>query len=296
MPFSSAAAHPTVTVDGMTDLTSPERTSGPRVCLAVGKPPRPGTVVAEVVQRLQSAGAQVEVRLPHEDPRALDAVGAPDLLVHRGLRPATLADVAALERAGVPCCNPAAACAVVADRAAVVRALQRAGLPAPATSTWTRWSDVQAQAAAGPLVVKSATDPEGRSARVALLLAADAPEPFRGPWLSQAAVVGDGLDRKLYVAGRQVDGLLKPALFGNRRGAPAEPFEPSAKLVELAHAVADALGLHLLGVDVLVGPTGPSVVDVNVFPGFRGVSGGARSVATHLLSHLTGDPRGAVAG
>ena len=53
----------------------------------------------------------------------------------------------------------------------------------------------------------------------------------------------------------------------------------------MPNAVVRAVGLHLAGVDLVIGPDGPTVVDVNPFPGYRGVDGAADGVATHLSLH-----------
>ncbi len=270
--------------------------SQPLVVLAVGKPPRPGTLVAEVAERMQRAGVLVELRLPHEDPDALRGPAAPDLLVHRGLRPDALAAVTDLEDRGVSCCNPARACAGLADRSTVVRRLGEAGVPVPDSTTAATWTQVQAELTRGPRVVKAARDATGRSARVVLLTGPVDRPPFDGPWLVQEAVASDGVDRKLYVTGAHVRGLLKPALGVPVDAARApERLDPDDGLTVLARAAGAALGLHLYGVDVLLGPGGPVVVDVNAGPGYRGVAGAAEDVAAHLLAHLV-DGRVAAVG
>lgn len=45
------------------------------------------------------------------------------------------------------------------------------------------------------------------------------------------------------------------------------------------------LGGHLLGVDVIATPAGPVVVDVNGFPGFRGIEDAPALVAAHIRAH-----------
>ena len=278
-----------------------------RVWLVAGKPPRPGTLVAEVADHLRAAGVAVEVRLPHDDPGALHGE-PPDLVVHRGLAAPAREAVRAL---GVPACPDPSAVAVVDDRTRLLEVLRDAGVPVPAGTTTTRWSDVQEAVARAPRVVKAAADATGRAARVVVLRPADgpAPPPFPGPWLVQDLVAGDGVDRKLYVVGAHVRGLLKPTPLdavapgpAPARPAPArpaaltrpaptrpapEPFDPDAGLVALARRVGEVLDLHLYGVDVLLGPTGPVVVDVNAVPGFRGVTGAPALVTEHLLTaHL----------
>ena len=73
--------------------------------------------------------------------------------------------------------------------------------------------------------------------------------------------------------------------------APADragtPFTPGPALRDLARRAAAALGLVVGGVDVLMTPAGPVVVDVNAFPGFKGVPGAARCLADFLLDRAT---------
>ena len=55
--------------------------------------------------------------------------------------------------------------------------------------------------------------------------------------------------------------------------------------MELAFEVGRVLDAHLLGVDVLRTPDGPVVVDVNAFPGFRGIADAPQLVTGHLREH-----------
>lgn len=272
--------------------------AAPVVAMAVGKPPRPGTLVAEVAGLLRAAGVRVEVVLPHQDPDLLEqarrtGVGGADLLVHRGLRPGALAAVVALQTSGVPCCNDASATATAGDRTRVMARLLAAGVPVPASWRTDRWSEVRAALSLGPHVVKRADDAGGRAAGVALLPGQSTEPPFEGPWLVQVPVDGDGVDRKLYVTGDRVAGLLKPGPLLGGTGV-VRGFEPDVGLRTLARRVGAELGLHLYGVDVIVGTDGPVVVDVNPLPGYRGVTGAPREVADHLLRVHLG--RGARSG
>lgn len=110
-----------------------------------------------------------------------------------------------------------------------------------------------------------------------------------GPYLVEELIEHDGVDRKLYVAGSWVAGLLKPSTLTQEHTTDGDPFEVDPTLVDLARVATSRLDLHLAGVDVVLGPDGPAVVDVNAFPGYRGVDGAAPAVADHLLEHLGAD-------
>ncbi len=187
------------------------------------------------------------------------------LVVQRGLRGEVLAQLLTIESAGVRCCNSISATMATADRLSVASRLSNAGIAVPATRAAANWADVREAAAAGPVVVKSRD----------------------GPWVLQELVPGDGRVRKLYFAGNHLRTLLKPAATTELRHDAPEPIRPPAQLVDLAAGAGATLGLDIYNVDVIVGPDGPCVIDVNPFPGFRGIPGAADLVADHVRS-LTG--------
>ena len=249
------------------------------VALLLGRPAGPRSVLHEVQARLRAAGVQVTVStvpgrdLPpaaeHADLRVLKDLGARALEVLAG--------------SGLRCCNDAAATLRTLDKAAVGRVLRAAGVPVPGEVVLDDWSAVRRAAAATPVVVKPCSGNQGDGV---LLLDGPAPAqpPAPGPWLVQERVQGDGLDRKLYVVGDDVDAVLRtwPAP-ADRSG---RPVPVDAALHEVARRTAAALGLEVCGVDVLVTDAGPVVVDVNAWPGAKGVPGAAERLSAHLLARL----------
>lgn len=201
-----------------------------RIAFLLGKPVRGTSVFPEVFELLREAGAVVDVHLPHQEaepapPGLLDA----RLIVHRGLGPSALAALQRLERAGARCCNRVAATLAVRDRMLVSRLLAGAGLPVPATVSAADWPGVIEAAAGRPVVVKAADGSVGRGAGVKVSASGDLPGEalFEGPYAVQEYVPGDGRDRKMYVAGNRVDGLLKPGPPGKRRTGPSSPSLPA---------------------------------------------------------------------
>ncbi|MFQ6550224.1 ATP-grasp domain-containing protein [Aestuariibius sp. 2305UL40-4] len=127
---------------------------------------------------------------------------------------------------------------------------------------------------------------EGRGAGV-LACPNGAPKepPFPGPWHVEAQLANDGFDRKLYVAGERVFGLLKA--WPREENASPMPFEPPEKMVDLALRVGRAVDLEIYGVD-LVGRDGVfGIVDVNPFPGFRGIPEAGQAIADHIAARLS---------
>ena len=250
------------------------------ILVLAGKPPKPGTVLAEVTTLLGLAGHQVTVQHVVEE-QALRPM--PDLVLHRGLGPSPPA-VTRYSAAGTDLCNPSPAVGQDGDRIAILHALAGAGVGVPLTARVETWDEVRALHREGAIVVKRPMG-EGRGREVTGDITEEA--PFPGPYVVEPFVPNDGLDRKLYVAGGAVFGLLKPSTLAVEHGGPAVPFQVTDGLGEVALKAAAAVGLHLCGVDVLEADRGPVVVDVNPFPGFRGIPGAPRAIVEHLLNdHL----------
>lgn len=63
-------------------------------------------------------------------------------------------------------------------------------------------------------------------------------------------------------------------------------------MAAIAARVGEVYGLDLFGLDVLLGPDGPVVVDVNDFPSFRQVPDAAARVARAVLRLARGGAAG----
>lgn len=260
------------------------------VVLVHGRMPTPHSVVWGMLAGLRALGARV---LAWQDAPGLSPVvfAGADLVVLRSVRPAT----AELARAGAPpgaaWCNPPGATAVVADRVETWRRLRAAGLPVPSAWVVHESRAVSALAAGGPVVVKTRLGSHGEG--VAIRERGDGrPVGGRGPWLVQERVPGDGWDRKLFVVGSCVHGTLRRWPARSSADKLGRPLHPDAELAALALAAGEVFGLCAYGVDVIDGPGGPVIVDVNAFPGFKGVPGAAGLLFDHLREHLREHPQG----
>lgn len=253
-----------------------------RVGFLLGRMPGKGSILPDVIRRLESSGLEAAIALANGGsvPQRLLTM---DVVALRALDERALRAAGALEDAGVRCCNSVAATLRARDKAAAMEALARAGLPVPRERLVETWPEALAAARVRPVAIKACGGSRGRG-----VLVPTAPRPekpaFAGPYVVQDWLESDGLDRKLYVVGDRVGGVLRrwpPRTLDEKHGT---SFEPSRDLRALALAAGETLGLELYGVDVVQGPHGPAVVDVNAFPGYKGVPAAARWVAGHLLA------------
>jgi len=245
----------------------------PDILILAGKEPRQGTVLCAVEERLAERG--LTIRLGWHDPVS-DIFDWPSgLVVQRGVSKEVLTALAAR---GGPILNDPSACLRLDDRSATLSHLASAGLPVPRHRLCRDWAEVTGLARSGTVYVKAGG--AGRGAGVARVPGPEDAAPFPGPWHVEVEQPGDGIDRKIYVAGDRVFGLLKRW----PRDADAVPFTPKAAMHDLARRAGAALGLEIFGID-LVGMDGRfAIVDVNAFPGFRGVTGAFDAVADYVAA------------
>jgi len=250
---------------------------------------------AGLVAALRSTGSSVHTLVVEET--GLDLCGNTwcdgfDVVVGRGRSAALLAALRAARSQGLPVVNSPAAIQAVVDKAGMAAALSEAGIPAPRS-----WLGHPRHLAAlprlsFPLVLKPMTGDNGRGLRVV----GSRDELCSLVWTEPVALAqefhrGDGYDLKLYVAGTTVwavrrpspvadDGALREATYAGRRVAATRP------LRAIALSCARLFGLSLCGVDCVVGPAGPLVIEVNDFPNYRGLGRRVdRDLAQVVLAH-----------
>ena len=259
----------------------------PRIALVSGKPVRDGTVLSALCEHLRDRNVDVAVHVMEVNGQLPPHVLASQLLLQRALAPAQLSRLLPLERDGVRCCNRIAATIALRNRHRTSRVLAENGLPVPQTTLIPSWREVRLAAHDRGVVVKSAEEFTGRGGAVLKAAAGTLPpsEPFAGPYVLQEYVAGDDRDYKVYVAGDRSWGLIK----SHAPDPQIETFEVNRELSGLARHVGSALRLEIYGVDILYGPSGPVIVDVNPFPGFRGVPQAPPWIADYALQLVSRD-------
>ncbi|MFD3538275.1 RimK family alpha-L-glutamate ligase [Streptomyces sp. NPDC058662] len=264
-----------------------------RLCFLVEEHYRHDGMPNEVIRQLTAWGHRIDVIRPGGSllrmSRTLDT-GAHDAWVLKtvsGGPGLTLLEAAA--SAGITTVNDARSIRGVRDKALAAAIGHGRGLPVPPTYAVARPELLrEIPDAQYPLVVKPADGSSGRAVhlvpspeRLEAVLALLVGEAML---IAQPYVPNSGTDIKVYGVGGE--------FFATERCSPLHP-DPSVRerrvplspeVEEIAARVGSVYGLDLYGVDVLLGPDGPVVVDVNDFPSFRQVPDAAARVARAVLN------------
>ena len=271
------------------------------ICLIMDNPETPQHPI--IGRALQELGVIHTVSLL--DVRGLNDAEAMQLVQEKPLAslyllkshaPQALAIANYLEQQGVLVVNSWASSMACQDRVLMAQRMREAQLPWPETQHFSSLAHLLAQQSLletlpFPLIIKSYYSHRGDLvAKIDTLeqLQALAPQWDQEPIIIQKFAESDGWDIKIWVIDQQV--------FAARRRTPLEADAPKedvpltanempADWLRIALEIGRVFNMHLYGVDLLVTAQGPIIVDVNGFPGFRGVPG-ASSALVELVQRL----------
>lgn len=273
------------------------------ICLIMDNPETPRhPIIGSALKKLK---ARHKVRLL--DIRTLNADEAiaqeqdfprADLYLLKSHAPQALEVAHYLEQQGARVINSWASSLTCQDRVQMAKMMEQASLPWPHTTHVTTLAELfsdkkQLADLDFPLIVKSHYSHRGD-----LVCKVDSLEGLRSlvdewkaePIVLQEFVPGDGWDIKLWVIGQQI--------YAARRRTPLEPNASNEDLpisdeelppewARITRAIGTHFKLYLYGVDLLETERGPMIVDVNGFPGFRGVAGADDALVQLVERFLT---------
>lgn len=263
-----------------------------RLCFLVEERYREDGMPTEVIRQLAAWGHRVDVVHPGSSLLPVTErvrAGSHDAWVLKtvsGGPGLTLLESAAA--VGLTTVNDVRSIRGVRDKGLAAVVGRAGGLPVPQTYAAAH-PDLLAGVPEGefPLVVKPADGSSGRAVRLvrsaAGLAEAGAALMGEGLLIAQPYVPNSGTDLKIYCVGGE--------LYATERASPLHPDLPTAErrvglpaeIAALAARVGVVYGLDLYGVDVVLGPDGPVIVDVNDFPSFRQVPDAPARVADAVL-------------
>jgi ribosomal protein S6--L-glutamate ligase len=219
-----------------------------------------------------------------------DALAAADVIVVRGMPgsgagPQRLEEVifrmdalAQLEAAGTPVLNGPRALEIAIDKYLSLALLARAGIRVPRTlvvqgdeAARMAWDEL-----GGFCVVKPLFGSRGRG--ISRVATADEAAAIGGAGVAylQEFIPHPGWDLRILVVGDDAFAMRRVAAAGEWRtnvslGGRPEAVEASAHELDIARRAAAVVGARIAGVDLLPGPAGPVVLEVNAVPAWRGL-------------------------
>ena len=244
------------------------------------------SIMPEVVRLLGEWGAEVDSIYPERRLIALAGVRVEhDLYVLKSATELVWSVASALHAVGARIVNPFPVAAQLRDKIVATQILLEHRIPVPETWVTARADKLAPLLADGPLVIKPYRGAQGRGVRKVWEL--DELEELSGSdglVFAQRYHKPHGFDRKIYCIGGQ--------LFGVERVWPARtyeeklgrPFSIPPDLHDIALRCGEAFGVNLYGVDVIESEGRWYVVDVNSFPGFKGVPDAPLRVADYIYT------------
>lgn len=263
-----------------------------KLCFLVEELYRHDGMPLDVVRRLVTWGHSVDVVRPGDSLLRISEEirsGTHDAWVLKtvsGGPGLTLLEAAAA--VGLTTVNDARSIRSVRDKALTSVIARQHDLSVPVTYTAPRaslFADVPAELF--PLVVKPADGSSGRGVRLVSdpggLAAVDAELAAEGQLIAQPYVPNSGSDMKVYCLAGELHATSKRSVLHPDRPVEEGSVPLSAEVASMVAKVGAVFGLDLYGVDVVLGPDGPVIVDINDFPSFRCVPDAVSRVAGAIL-------------
>jgi ribosomal protein S6--L-glutamate ligase len=252
-------------------------------------PPVPSPVLLEAFDLLERRGFDVWSGIPEEMLLEPDRIEVEhDLYLLKSHTELSLSVAGVLHARGARLLNPYLSCIATQNKIVAVRRLRAAGVPTPRCWVTGDLALLEPVVAERPLIVKPYMGHRGAGIHVVRnrqqLAAVPCPA---GPVLIQEHVNGSGEDLKVYVVGDDVFAVRKP--FSARSFTEAgRPCAVASEVRDIALRCGHALGLGLYGIDLIESEQGPVVVDLNYFPGYKGVPGAAALIADYVEAYALG--------
>ncbi len=203
-----------------------------------------------------------------------------------------------LERQGFYMVNPPTAIEHCVDKYDILAILEDEGVPVPRTlATESVNEAIRAfKELGGDIVVKPIFGSRGQGAtRVNDIDIADtifkAITFHHGVIYMQEFVPHGNSDIRAFVIGDQVVACMRRVATGWKtnysQGAKPAPTQISREFEEIAIKSSKAVGCKIAGVDILEGPDGPRIVDVNSQPGWKGLQVVAKvNIAEEIVNYV----------
>jgi ribosomal protein S6--L-glutamate ligase len=277
-----------------------------KICFLM-EPPRSSTSVTyEILNGLKSSGANVEVVTERSGLIDLENFKFDyDVYLFKSHSPLAESLAAAAHYRGARLLNEYPATMKVRDKVLTCTMLLQAGVPTPRTFVTDSIETLRPIVKEIPIVVKPYRGRRGQGIEVCkteaefdALLArranevADDGDDGGG---EDGTVLGDRLifaqeyeehepyDYKAYAVGGYVHAIKRIFPAKTKEEKLGTPVGEDPELERLVRQCGEVFGLQLYGVDLVKTPKGYSVIEVNCFPGYKGVPQGGERISQFIL-------------
>lgn len=237
------------------------------------------------VDLLRQRGTPVELIRPEQQPFDLSTVRIQnDLYVIKSGTPLGMSLAATLHALGAPTLNPYPTVALLRDKIAVTRLLQRAGIPTPETWVTIAPKDIAQLLQDGALILKPHRGSRGRGIHIVSNVDELNVLPTDEPFLVQRYHKPGGLDHKIFRIGDELFGVRRIWPLNTYADKIGTPFTLSPSLREIAMQIGQVFGIDLYALDVVVSEGKPYVVDVDKLGSYMGVPDAPRRLADYVYA------------
>ena len=279
-----------------------------RICFLM-EPPRSSTSVTyEVLNGLKASGADVEVVTERSGLIDLENFKFDyDVYLFKSHSPLAESLAAAAHYRGAKLLNEYPATMKVRDKVLTCTMLLQAGIPTPRTFLTDSIETLRPIVREMPIVVKpykgrrgmgievclNEADFDALAKRRATDSASDNDEGGEdGTALGERLIFAqeyeehEPFDYKAYAIGDYVHAIKRIFPAKTKEEKLGTPVGDDPELVDLVQRCGKLFGLQLYGVDLVKTPKGYSVIEVNCFPGYKGVPLGGERISQFILENV----------
>jgi ribosomal protein S6--L-glutamate ligase len=254
----------------------------------------PDSVMPLTVERLGEFGCSVEVLVPEKAPAALSQLALDaDLYLWKSHERLCDSLAAEIHGRGLPLINDYFGTLQVRDKIVTSMRLMDTGLPTPEAYYAGSVEQLRGVVEEFPIVVKPNSGRRGQ--QISVVRSAQELARLDLPYtdiFAQQFVKGSGLDLKAYIVGDEVFGVARPFPVRTAEEKRGEPQAISPEVRDICLRCGELFDLELYGVDLIETEEGPYVIEVNCFPGYKGVPEAERLLAEYIFERaaISGPP------
>ena len=254
----------------------------------------PDSVMPLTVERLREFGCLVEVLVPEKTPAALSRLALDaDLYLWKSHERLCDSLAAEIHSRGLPLINDYFGTLQVRDKIVTSMRLMDTGLPTPEAYYANSAEQLRRVVEEFPIVVKPNSGRRGQ--QISAVRSAQELARLDLPYtdiFAQQFVKGSGLDLKAYIVGDEVFGVARPFPVRTAEEKRGEPRAISPEVRDICLRCGELFDLELYGVDLIETEEGPYVIEVNCFPGYKGVPEAERLLAHYIFERaaISGPP------